>query len=152
MLFFCARAFAEVFISPQEAIKEMFPDYKEHKLETHTIDEQKIDIFRVFSDSKLIGWAAALNEKGMKEPITFLAGIDLEGRVKDVYVLEYREPHGFEIKEKSFTGQFQGKTVESPIEVGGDIDAVTKATISSKSAALAVKKALIVINDLRKDA
>ncbi len=144
---------ADVYITPQDALREIFPDYQEYKVEAHTTqDGQKVDVFRIFADNQLIGWAASLNEKGMKEPITFLAGIGLEGRILDVYVLEYLEPHGFEIKEKSFLKQFHGKTVESSLTVGEDVDAVTKATISSKAAAAAVKKALIIINDLKNNA
>ncbi len=149
MLFLARSGLAVDFISPQEAIKEMFPAYREYKVETHAVDAQKVDIFRIYQDNKLMGWAVILNEKGMKEPITFLVGIDIKGTVLDVYVLEYREPHGFEIKEKSFMRQFRGKSADSPLAVGEDIDAVSHATISSKAASRAVKKALQLVNDLR---
>ena len=145
-----ARAFAQVFISPEEAIKQTFPKYQKYTVETHTADNQKVDVFRVLKGRKLLGWAVVLNEKGLKEPITFLVGIDTAGKVLDVYILEYREPHGFEIREKEFMRQFQGKTIDEPLIVGEDIDAVTHATISSKAATVAVKKALKIIEDLRK--
>ena len=142
---------AEVFLSPDEAIKEIFPDYQYYKTQIHTLEEQKLDVFTVLLGDKLLGWAVALNEQGMKEPITFLVGVDIEGKVLDVYVLEYREPHGFEIRRRAFLSQFFGKTADSPLAVGQDIDGVTQATISSKSAAGAVKKALRIIDDLRRN-
>lgn len=146
-----SRGYAQVFISPEEAIKQIFPKYQKYTVETHIADKQKVDVFRVLKGKKLIGWAVVLNEKGLKSPITFLVGIDKEGEILDVYVLEYREPHGYEIREKTFMRQFQGKTIDEPLTVGEDIDAVTQATISSKAATVAVKKALKVIDDLRKN-
>ena len=142
--------FAEVYLSPQEAIKEIFPDYQEYKTQTHAIGQQKVKVFSIFKDNKLIGWAVVLDELGLKEPITFLVGIDTQGKVLDVYVLEYLEPHGFNIREKSFMKQFQGKSIASPLTIGQDIDGVTHATISSKAAVVAVRKALQVIEDSRR--
>ena len=142
---------AEVYLSPEEAIGKIFPDYQYYKTQAHTLEEQKLDVWTVLLGEKILGWAVALNEKGMKEPISFLVGIDVEGNVLDVYVLEYREPHGSEITRPAFLSQFYGKTVNSPLVVGQDIDGVTQATISSKSAAGAVKKALRIIDDLRKN-
>ncbi len=140
---------AEVYLGPEEAIGRIFPDYQYYKTQTHILEGQKSDVFTVLLGEKLLGWAVALDEKGMKEPITFLVGIDVEGRVLDVYVLEYREPHGSEIKRSAFLSQFHGKTADSPLAVGEDIDGVTQATISSKACAFAVKKALAAISDLK---
>ena len=47
--------------------------------------------------------------------------------------------------------QFRDKSVNDPLAVGRDIDAVTQATISSRAATTAVKKALRIIDDLRKN-
>jgi len=142
---------AEVYLGPEEAIGRIFPDYQYYKTQTHTLDEQKLDVFTVLLGEKLLGWAVALNEPGKNEPITFLVGIDAGGKVLDVYILEYREPHGLEIRRRAFLSQFFGKTADSPLVVGQDIDGVTQATISSKAAAGAVKKALRIIDELRKD-
>ena len=149
VLLFPAISFAEVFLSPQEAIKDIFPDYQEYKTQTHILGQKKVKVFSIFKDTLPLGWAVVLDEMGLKEPITFLVGIDIEGRVLDVYVLEYREPRGFEIREEFFMRQFQGKSAEAPLVVGKDIDAVTHATISSQAASRAVKKALQLVNNLR---
>lgn len=144
---------SDAYITAVEAIREIFPDYQEYEEEAHTTQEgQKVDVFKVFKDRELIGWAAVLDEKGMKEPITFLVGIGADTKVLGVYVLEYREPHGFEIKEKAFLRQFEGKVIDSALTIGQGIDAVSHATISSKSAAVAVKRALKVIDDLKENA
>lgn len=141
---------ADSYITAEQAIGEIFPDYQKYEAEAHVLQEgQKAEIFKILKDNKLIGWAVVLDEKGMKEPITFLTGISAEAKVLDVYVLEYREPHGFEIKEKKFLLQFKGMTSVSALTVGEDIDAVSRATFSSKAAATAVKKALELIEDLR---
>jgi Na+-translocating ferredoxin:NAD+ oxidoreductase RnfG subunit len=54
----------------------------------------------------------------------------------------YREPHGDEIEDHRFRKQFIGKTLGDPITLGKDVDAITGATISSRSEAFAVKKVL----------
>ena len=150
LLLFPALSFAEVYLSPQEAIKNIFPDYQEYKTQTYAVGQHKVRVFRIFKDTKLFGWAVVLNEKGLKDPITFLVGIDTKGKVLDVYVLEYLEPHGFNIRERPFMKQFQGKSIESPLTIGQDIDGVTHATISSKAAVVAVRESLQVVNDLSK--
>lgn len=149
---FCSLSLlrAEVYLSPEEAIGKIFPDYQYYKSQTHTLEGQRLDVFTVLLGEKVLGWAVMLNEPGKQEPITFLAGIDSEGKVLDVYVLEYRDPNGSEIRRRAFLSQFQGKTADSSLEVGRDIDGVTQATISSKAAAAAVKKALLVIAELKK--
>ena len=79
-----------------------------------------------------------------------MVGIDVQGNVLDVYVLEYRDMFGSEIKRKSFLRQFKGKALQDPIKIGKDIDAVTQATISSRAASSAVKKSLQIVEEFRK--
>ena len=97
-----------------------------------------------------MGWAVVVDEMGKNKPITFLVGIDIQGKVLEVRVLEYRDMFGSEIKRRSFLRQFQGKSLKDPLAVGRDIDAVTQATISSQAAATAVKKSLEIIQQIKK--
>ena len=108
-----------------------------------------MEISTIIKEGKIIGWAVKLDESGKNKPITFLAGIDSQGKALAVYVLEFRDIFGSEIKRRSFLKQFRGKSINDPLTVGRDIDAVTQATISSQAAATAVKKALRIIADLR---
>jgi len=72
--------------------------------------------------------------------------------VQDVQVMVYREPHGAEIRERRFRAQFSGKHLGQPLVVGKDIDAISGATISSHSAAYAVRKGLGLTDILRRRA
>ena len=107
-----------------------------------------MEIYTIIKEGTIIGWAVKLDEPGKNKPITFLAGIDSEGKALDVYVLEFRDLFGSEIKRRSFLKQFRDKSINDPLTVGRDIDAVTSATISSQAAATAVKKALKIVNDI----
>jgi len=138
-------ASAEIYITADEAIKYIFPSSQEYRTETRTFDSQEFKVSTVISEGKTLGWAVVSEEMGKNNPITFLVGIDSQKKVAGVYVLEFRDMFGFEIKRRSFLRQFQGKTSKNALKVGRDIDAVTGATISSKAAAAAVKKSIEVI-------
>lgn len=142
---------AEVYISAEKATKQIFPGYQEYKIESHFLGQQEFKVYAVYKDNLVMGWSVVSDEKGKIKPITFLVGIDTQGKVLDVYVVEYRELFfGSGIKRRSFLNQFHGKSSRDPIMVGRDIDAVTHATISSQAASSAVRKSLKLIEELRK--
>ena len=145
---FSAISFAEVYINREDAIRKIFPSFQEYKTEKRVFDTQPIEIYTILKEGKTIGWTVVLDEMGKIKPITFLVGIDAHRKVLDVYVLEYRDMFGSEIKRRSFMKQFKGKTIQSPLKIGKDIDAVTAATISSQAASLSVKKALKLVDKL----
>ena len=60
--------------------------------------------------------------------------------IKEVKVLVYREDYGGEIMSGSFVRQFRGKNSFSPFELGKDIQGISGATISCRSAVEGVKK------------
>ena len=57
------------------------------------------------------------------------------------YVFD-REPQGEQIKEARFRRQFAGKRLKDPITLGKDVDVISGASISSRSATYAARKAL----------
>jgi FAD:protein FMN transferase len=91
-------------------------------------------------------FAIVMNEIGKTEPITFMVGINDQGKVTEVVIMVFRENRGWEVKEKRFLNQFKGKTVRSPIRVEEDIINYTGATLSSKAVARGVKRALALVN------
>jgi len=129
----------------EEAIKNIFPESQTIAAETRTFEEQEVKVYRISAEGKIIGWAVILDEMGKVKPITFLVGIDTQGKVTGINILEYRDMFGGEIKRRSFLRQFQGKSLDDKISIGADIDAVTSATISSQAAASAVRKAVLII-------
>lgn len=131
-----------------EKIKKIFPGFQKYDMESRVLNSQKFKVLTVLAEGKFSGWAVVVDEPGKTHPITFIVGIDNQGKVLDVDILEYREAIGYGIKRKSFLRQFRGKTSKDRISVGRDIDAVAGATISSDAAATAVKKSLKLIEEL----
>src|SRR5207247_2554008 len=79
-------------------------------------------------------------EHGYHGPIHLLVGMDLSGILAGVVVDYDSEPYGyFSVEPPEFAGQFKGKSIRDPFKVGGDIDAVSRASISINSAARAVR-------------
>ena len=148
VLFFSATAIAEVYITADEAVRNIFPGLERYEEKIHQLGSQQAKVFTVFKNDEIAGWAVALDEMGKIKPITFLVGIDIQHRVLAVYILEYRDLFGADIKRKSFLRQFIGKTSKDALRLGRDIDAVTSATVSSKAATAAVKKALKITEGL----
>lgn len=136
----------------EEAIKKLFPVLQTITTETEAraFKEQEVKVYRISAEDKIIGWAVVLDEMGKVKPITFLVGIDTQGKIAGMSILEYRDMFGSEIRRRSFLRQFQGKSLDDKISIGADIDAVTSATISSQAAASAVRKAILIIAELQK--
>jgi NosR/NirI family transcriptional regulator, nitrous oxide reductase regulator len=79
-------------------------------------------------------------ERGYDGPIKILVGMDTKGILAGVIVVQHHEPYGdFSIATPEFAAQFRGKSIRDPFRVGGDIDAVSRATISITSATRAIK-------------
>ncbi len=87
-------------------------------------------------------WTTELEplERGYDGPIKMLVGLDTRGVLTGVIVTEDHEPYGyFSVETPEFAAQFKGKSVRDRFEVGADIDAVTRATVSVTSASRAVR-------------
>jgi Na+-translocating ferredoxin:NAD+ oxidoreductase RnfG subunit len=80
------------------------------------------------------------NEVGYHGPIHLLVGMDLTGILTGVVVDYDSEPYGyFSVQPPEFAAQFAGKSIRAPFRVGGDVDAVSRATITVSSATRAVR-------------
>jgi transcriptional regulator of nitric oxide reductase len=79
-------------------------------------------------------------EHGYHGPIHMLVGMDMTGVLTGLVVTYNSEPYGyFSVEPPKFAAQFRGKTVHDPFRVGGDVDAVSRASITIASAARAVR-------------
>jgi NosR/NirI family nitrous oxide reductase transcriptional regulator len=79
-------------------------------------------------------------ERGYDGPIKILVGMDAKGVLTGILVAEDHEPYGnFSVETPAFAAQFKGKNIRDPFRVGGDIDAISRATISVTSASRAVR-------------
>ena len=102
--------------------------------------------FKVYSSGKTLSGYAFFTtelvplERGYDGPIRQLVGMDMNGVLTGIVVVEHNEPYGnFSVDTRGFVDQFVGKSIRDPFKVGGDIDAISRATISVTSASRAVR-------------
>ena len=79
---------------------------------------------------------------GKHEYITVAIGINPNGTVKQIEIMDYRESYGYEVREAAWRAQFVGKSASSPLQLGADIKNISGATLSSKHITDAVKRVL----------
>lgn len=87
-------------------------------------------------------WTTELEplERGYDGPIKMLVGMDTRGVLTGVIVTEHREPYGyFSVDLPEFVEQFDRKNIRDPFRLGEDIDAISRATITVRSASRAVR-------------
>ncbi len=106
-------------------------------------------------DGSIVGYAViALAPNGFSGEFPVMVGIDKEGKIIDTYVLEHKETPGLGSKmtEEGFKSQFRGKSLDNTKwqvkKDGGDIDAITAATISSRAFTAGILRALKADNTL----
>ncbi|MCF7916589.1 MAG: FMN-binding protein [Candidatus Omnitrophica bacterium] len=160
LLFISTSLFAKVFESKDEALKDIFKasgtlekvnlelNNKQKKYlekELGSAGNKKEFIFYLAKeDGKVKGYATIVWEFGKDGYNKLLVAITTEGKVDTVKVLESRDQKGKEISKKRFLRQFEGKGYKNRLKINRDVMAITGATISSRAAARAVKKSLLI--------
>ena len=104
------------------------------------IPEKKI--WQVMQGDKQIGWFIVDEVYGKHEFITYAIGINLDGTVRMIDVMDYRETYGYQVREAGWRGQFVGKNANSSLKLGNGIDNISGATLSCKHLADGVKRVL----------
>ena len=99
-------------------------------------------IWQVLEAGKLVGWFVVDEVYGKHEFITYAVGINLDGTVRMIDVMDYRETYGYQVRETGWRGQFAGKNVSSSLKLGKGIDNISGATLSCKHLADGVKRVL----------
>lgn len=87
-------------------------------------------------------WTTELQpfERGYDGPIKILVGMDTSGTLTGIVVTDHHEPYGyFSVDRPEFAAQFKGKSIRDPFKVGGDIDAVSRASLTVGSSTRAVR-------------
>ena len=81
---------------------------------------------------------------GKHEMITYALGINPDGTIKQVEILEYRESYGFEVSDAAWRQQFVGKKVNAPLKLNQDIQNISGATLSCKHLTDGVKRVMVM--------
>ncbi len=137
-----------------EAIQNVVPEFnnqpgtEEYKVAAENGDS--LTFYPAKEDGKLVGTAVESSTNlGFSGEIKIMVGFLPDGTIKDVAVLEHKETPGLgdkmERKKSDWSVQFQGKNPANfKIAVkkdGGDVDAITASTISSRAFCDAVERA-----------
>src|SRR5471032_766658 len=69
---------------------------------------------------------------GKHEFITYAIGLNADGRVKQIEILDYRESYGYEIRNRNWRQQFVGKTNADTLRLDQDIRNISGATLSCR--------------------
>ena len=156
--------FEEVYLTPEDAAKLMFPNSEriEQSVLTLTADqkatveerigwhfpETSFECYVGRTNGTVDGWALVQNTIGKHKPMTYMVGVDPQGEVVNVEVLVYRESRGSEVRTARFNYQYEGKTVYDPIRINRDIINISGATMSVRSMSAGVKRALVLVDEL----
>ena len=148
------------------ALKLVLPKFdnnpvEELKLVRSEQAKDSIEIYPAFLNSEFVGLAImGSSEKGFSGLIKIMVGFDPNGEIKNIVVLEQKETPGLgtKIKDVKFIEQYKNKDPSSfnlkVTKDGGEVDALTGATISSRAFSEAVQMAYDVFvknMDLIKD-
>lgn len=154
------RAQEGVFLTEEEAPRAVFPEAARFerqtlastaeiraRIERHldgmqpSLWEERYVVFRAVRDDTPLGQAFIIEEIGKHRPITFIVGLQPDGRVKDVAVMAYREPYGAEVRSKRFLVQYRDRRPGDSLRSHHEITNIAGATLSVDAASRAVKKA-----------
>ena len=140
-----------------KAIKNVLPEFNELKetMVMSALEDVEIPFYLAYdADNNFIGAAVeTFTNKGFSGNISLMVGILADGTLKNISVLQHAETPGLGSKmtEPTFKDQFNGKKADSfNIKVkkdGGDVDAITAATISSRAFCDAVNRALLTFEN-----
>ena len=133
----------EIQLTPEQ--QKRVQDKVDEPIETDTF------IFHVGKhNGQVDGYAYITDKKGRHRPITFIVGLKADCTVQDVAIMIYREPRGYEVKEKRFLRQYRRKSIDDPIEVHRDIKNISGATISAESVSAGVREAVAICEEVFK--
>lgn len=91
-----------------------------------------------------VGYVAVGEASGYGGPLRIAVGLDLDGRLVGISVIEHREsaPYYMKIQRRGFPESFVGKNHSDPFSPGEDIDTVSGASSTLQGLADAARKAI----------
>lgn len=93
--------------------------------------------------AQTLGYVASERATGYAGPVTVMVFANREGSVKSLHVVEHSETPAFftRVMAAGFLDQFKGKRANSRFDLEDDIDAISRATFTSRGIAEAARKA-----------
>lgn len=129
------------------ALKQVLPEFEATTKQTIEVNSLPIVAHTATVADKAVGYAIeSISKNGFGGAIRLMVGFDTEGNIVNINVLEQKETPGLGTKmadkgnalHSSLVGKNAGKVNLTVKKDGGDVDALTAATISSRAYAEAV--------------
>jgi hypothetical protein len=160
-----SSAFAVDYLSADQAAKLMFP--QADRFEPHDVGLDAAQLQKLASQGvpprsarwpvqvarqgdATLGFVVVDDVIGKFELISYAVGLGVDGAVRQIEILSYRESHGHEVRLPAWRRQFAGKTPASPLRVGDDIANISGATLSCTHVADGVRRIVAVVDLARR--
>ncbi len=88
------------------------------------------------------GWFIVDEVIGKHEFITYALGLNADGSVKHIEVMDYRENYGAQVRDEKWRNQFRGKSHGANLKLNDDIRNISGATLSCRHLTDGVKRLL----------
>lgn len=128
-----------------KALQEVLPNFNNNPVEDvkmvkSELAKDSVELYPGRQNEKLIGTAViGSSEKGYSGLVKIMVGFNSDKTIKNIVVLEQKETPGLgtKMKDDKFLRQFRGKDLSQfnvkPTKDGGEIDALTGATITTRA-------------------
>ena len=146
-------AFAVRYLTVDQAQQAIFPgkSFTAAPVKLTSVQRKAIEQasgVRVLHDEQQVwrvsggGWFIVDEVVGKHEFITYAAGLNPEGSVKQIEIMGYRETYGGQIRDQKWRAQFVGKTSKSTLKLDSDVKNISGATLSCRHITDGVKRLL----------
>ena len=135
------------------ALKQVLPEFdnnpvEEVQLVSSEFAKDSVEVYPAFKNNEFVGAAViGSTEKGFSGLIKIMVGFTPDGAIKNIAVLEQKETPGLgtKMKDEKFLAQYRDKSPSDfnlkVTKDGGEVDALTGATITSRAFGEAVQMA-----------
>ncbi len=127
------------------AITEIFPNSDSSEQLEFAFEEMSA-VYKVYSNSSVIGYAAEVTPLGFGGEMTVMVGVNTDGTVSGVKLISHSETPGLgsRVGENTYLIKYSGKNASQLNEV----DAITGSTVSSEAIREGISNALSVYTTL----
>ena len=141
------------------ALKDVLPAFNNNpvedvKLVKHELAKDSVEIYPGIQDETHTGTAViGSTQTGYSGLVKIMVGFEPNGNIKNIVVLEQKETPGLgtKMKDDKFLRQFRGKNPAEfdirPTKDGGEVDALTGATITTRAFGEAAQMAYDVFKE-----
>ena len=144
----------------QKALKNVLPEFDASEEKAMTVDELPVKVHTAKQGEQVVGYAVeTMTTKGFSGEFRLMVGFRASGEVYNINVLEHSETPGLGSKmgdeDNSLLVSFKDKNpanMKQPLAVvkdGGDVQALTAATISSRAYVDAVVRAYNAVQQIK---